>query len=234
MTIGMIRVKDEARWISRVVRSIAPLCERVFVFDDHSADETARICRFEGCSVIPSPFSDFNESRDMQHLYEHVSKCNPDWVISIDGDEELDRRDEDVVRRALASAAPSVSFFTLRILYLWDTPGQRRVDGVYGDFRRKRIFRPAPGACFKGGLHGGGAGHVSGLAGKIIPLEARLLHYGYLHKEDRLRKYNWHQQVDPGNEVEDGYRHIVQGDVPEVPADAKLKHAGPLRLEAIA
>jgi len=232
MTAGMIRAKNEARWISRVVRSIAPLCEKVFILDDHSTDDTAAICQRDGCTVIPSPFLDFNESRDMQFLYEKATEGKPDWVISIDGDEELDQRDERIVRDALASAV-GVSYFTLRILYLWDREDQRRVDGVYGDFRRKRIFKPQPGASFMGGLHGGGAGHISGLTGKSVPLEARLLHYGYLHRDDRLRKYLWHQQVDPNNEVEDCYRHIVQGDLLAFPAGMKLKHAGPMRFEAI-
>jgi hypothetical protein len=37
--------------------------------------------------------------------------------------------------------------------------------------------------------------------------------------------------MDPNNAFEDNYRHCVQGDVPEVPASAVLRHAGPLKLE---
>ena len=233
MTYGMIRVKDEARWISRVVCAIAPLCERVFILDDHSTDDTAAICTRDGCVVIPSPFKDFNESRDMQFLYERTKADGPGWIISIDGDEELAQADQDTVRAAIATAA-GVSRFTLRILYLWDQENQIRVDGVYKDYRRARIFKPEPGGHFRGGLHGGGAGHVTGLTGKTAVLEARLLHYGYLHREDRIRKYRWHNDVaDPGNATEDHYRHIVQGDVPESPATAKLKHAGPLVLRSL-
>ena len=233
MTYGMIRVKNEARWIGRVVGAIAPLCYRIFILDDHSTDDTAEICKSHGCVVIPSPFKDFNESRDMQFLYECTKVERPNWIISIDGDEELMQADQELVRSAMATAA-GVSRFTLRILYLWDKENQIRVDGVYGNYRRARIFRPEPGGRFCGGLHGGGAGHVTGLTGKTVILEARLRHYGYLHREDRIKKYRWHNEVaDPGNKVEDFYRHIVQGDVPESPATAKLKHAGPLTLRPI-
>ena len=63
--------------------------------------------------------------------------------------------------------------------------------------------------------------------------EARLFHLGYMRRSDRLMKYRWYNSTDPNNEGEDRYRHMVQGDLPEVPAHLKLKHAGPLRLERI-
>jgi hypothetical protein len=66
--------------------------------------------------------------------------------------------------------------------------------------------------------------------GRRLPGIPVIIHYGYLCKEDRLRKYEMLNRVDPGNEAEDCYRHIVQGDVPEVPASAVLRHAGPLQL----
>lgn len=231
MTAGMIRVQNEGRWISRVVRSIAPLCEQVFVFDDHSTDDTADICRREGCVVLPSPFTGFDQRRDMQHLYEQTMVPKPDWIISIDGDEELAQADQEIVRAAL-SAAPGISFYTMRILYLWDKEHQVRVDGVYKDFRRKRIFKPTPKASFSGGLHTTGAGHIAGLTGRAVNLEARLLHYGYLHREDRIRKYRWHNQsIDPANNSEDSYKHMVIGDL--FPPDSQFLHAGPLTLRAL-
>ena len=58
-----------------------------------------------------------------------------------------------------------------------------------------------------------------------------LLHYGYMLREDRARKFRWYNRVDPGNETEDYYRHIVQGDV--VGKDERLKWAGPLVLEPL-
>jgi hypothetical protein len=77
--------------------------------------------------------------------------------------------------------------------------------------------------------------HVSN-APQGIPwavMQVYLLHYGYMFKEDRIRKYNYYNRIDPNNEFEDRYRHTVQGDIPEVPADAVLKHAGPLELRKL-
>jgi glycosyltransferase involved in cell wall biosynthesis len=42
--VGMLRVKNEQRWIARVIESILPLCEYVYILDDHSTDGTPEIC----------------------------------------------------------------------------------------------------------------------------------------------------------------------------------------------
>ena len=68
---------------------------------------------------------------------------------------------------------------------------------------------------------------------RFAPLQVCLLHYGPLHREDRIRKYRWITSIDPHNEVEDFYRHMVQGDLPEFPADAKFVHGGPLVLQTL-
>ena len=235
--VGMIRVRDEARWIERVVKAIQPVCSSIYILDDHSTDATALICSDIGCIVIPSPFEELNESGEMQFLFQHAMASKPDWIISIDGDEELELGGAEKVRAAI-EGAEGISYFTLKIVYLWDRADQVRVDGVYENFRRKRIFKPEPGAAFLGNgtkhnLHCGGAGNIKNLSGRWEALDANLLHYGYLHKEDRMRKYLWHQQVEPNNLAEDCFRHIVQGDVPEVPASMKLKHAGPLTFKSL-
>jgi hypothetical protein len=66
----------------------------------------------------------------------------------------------------------------------------------------------------------------------LIP-GAPLWHLGYNDLEDRVRKYAWYNQMDPNNQPEDCYRHMVQGDITEIPADAVLRHAGPLRLQML-
>jgi len=120
------------------------------------------------------------------------------------------------------------------VLYLWNSEDQVRTDGVYGRFRRPSMFRPGNhqfrSTSAGGNFHCGNA--PSALQLSAIRLDAALLHFGYLHKEDRLRKYAWYNHLDPNNRNEDLYRHIAQGDVAEIPADVRLLHAGPLTLQA--
>ena len=70
----------------------------------------------------------------------------------------------------------------------------------------------------------------------------RLNHLGYRDRDDRLRKWEYYNRLDGKNPTEGydpqypergAYPHMIQGDVPEVPADAFLMHAWPLKLEAI-
>ncbi len=236
--LACLRVKNEARWIAQVLQSIQPLCQRILVFDDRSTDDTVEIALNRGAEVIRSPFDGLNEARDKAYLLdEYLIPADPDWVLAIDGDEILTPDSIPFVQRA--AARPQVSHCSFRVLYLWDREDQIRTDGVYRDFRRSSMFRVRGqhGLHFPASTSHGGNFHCKsvpqGLRGIGSPLEAKLLHYGYLHREDRLRKYAWYRAHDPHALSEDGYRHVVQGDLPEIPAGMRLLHGGPLKLQTL-
>lgn len=231
-TIGLLRVKDESRWIERSIRSISGICERVVVMDDGSTDDTREIAAACGATVLCSPFTGLDETRDKNWLLEQANPEPGDWCLLIDGDEELHRDDAGVVTAATRGNAQGV---TLKILYLWDDERKIRTDGVYGRFTRPSLFRFDPARQFKSTRNGGNfhCGSTPHGTAPIAHCEARLLHYGYLHREDRIRKYHWYRQMDPGNAYEDGYRHVAQGDLPEIPAGARLRHAGPMQFASL-
>jgi len=238
--IGLLRVKNEARWIRQVVSSILPICERVIVLDDHSTDATPQICYSAGATVYWSPFTGCDESRDKDFLLSKAYKYVPDkhklgnpescfWALLIDGDEVLHAADMEKVK-GLVDQGPDA--FSFKIQYLWDQPTQIRVDGVYANFRRPSMFRLMNHAFrFQKTPHGGNF-HCSSIPQEMLHCaaqsDARLLHYGYLHQKDRLRKYAWYNQMDPNNIGEDCYRHMVIGDT--FPAESKFRWAGPLVL----
>jgi glycosyltransferase involved in cell wall biosynthesis len=239
---GMIRAKNEARWIEAVVRSLLPLCDRVYVMDDHSTDSTVEICgRYMRVSVLPSPFdeNDFSETRDKTWLLDWIANDAPyTHVACIDGDEELEpegpQKLRNLFRRGKVKSAMG------RVVYLWDEKNQWRTDGIYGNFHRPSFFeinRDDPHAMSFHSLYGNKTSlHCTnvpfGLIRDSVPTDINLLHYGYMHREDRLRKYEYYSTLkDPGNEIEDYYRHMVIGDV--YPPDSRFLHAGPLALEPL-
>jgi len=248
---AILRVKNEAKWIDEVLRSIYPVCHRIFVLDDHSTDETATICwQFPNVTVFDSPFDTLDESRDKEWLYRRVLDAYgsgphgvhwPEWILAIDGDEVLDRRD---ISRlvSLMTDYPDAVAWKLRIIYLWNDRRHKRVDGVYGQFARPSLWKvvnPAFGFLSTPWGRDPQTGepvnfHCSSIPQELLASaewsEVRLNHLGYMDVNDRLRKYRWYNEIDAGNPAEDGYRHVVQGDVEEVPAGAKLMHAGPLCL----
>jgi glycosyltransferase involved in cell wall biosynthesis len=235
MIHGMLRIKNEARWIGEVVAALWPACDRIVVLDDHSTDATPWICQGLGCDVYSSEFTGLDEARDKNHLLAIIRETAApgDWVICIDGDELLSQPDVAVLRSEMASGAGALS---LRVLYLWNSRDVVRVDGVYGRFRRPSAFRIGDsGDEFQSTHYGNGANlHCSSVpwiaAQSAVPSEVRLWHLGYMDRADRLRKYGWYNAIDPENDFEDRYRHCVQGDLVEVPAGARLRHAGPLML----
>ena len=68
MIWGLLRIKNEARWIEKVIRSVRPVCEKILVLDDHSDDGTPEICESLGCTVFRSEFTGIHEARDKDWL----------------------------------------------------------------------------------------------------------------------------------------------------------------------
>jgi glycosyltransferase involved in cell wall biosynthesis len=216
--VGSMRVKNEAEHIGEAIRSVLPLCETAFVFDDHSTDGTREVCRGFGdrVRIIESPFTGLDEARDKNALLADLCGSAADWVLWIDGDEVLERSGPDTIRKLLGTTR-GMAAFTLRVAYLWNDVDHVRVDGVYGRFTRPSLFRltgqrlenlrfPSTGAG--GNLH---CGNVPlGLIGGVGHLNVRLKHFGYLTKQQRLRKYEWYTKVDPNNAAEDHYRHLAE------------------------
>lgn len=229
MIIGALRVKNEARWIMKAIRSIQPICERILVFDDHSTDGTPHFCQpLQGVRVIRSPFEGLDEARDKTLLVDKIAEYwGRQWVLMIDGDEEL----ANLLQQPLymSDGAPA---YTFRIAYLWDREDQERVDGVYANLTRPSLFDLSRTDGVFQSTGNGGNFHCfnvpTDLLGKSRPSGAVLKHYGYLHRADRLKKYEFYNRLDPNNEAEDFYRHVVIGDV--FPTDHRGKHGGPLEL----
>ena len=158
---AMLRVRNEARWIEEVIRSIMPLCERIFVMDDHSTDNTVAILEslryvtvekdldrrhVEQVTIFQSPFDGLNESRDKNWLYDQILReCEPEWILCIDGDEVLEQNGPDIIRKLASTPHGRTTLhdsFKLAIAFLWDSPRQWRTDRIYGDFWRPSLFRP--------------------------------------------------------------------------------------------
>jgi O-antigen biosynthesis protein len=233
--VGMMRIKNEARWIRAVLESALQVCERVYVLDDHSTDGTFDRCQQFGdrVRVFSSSFHGIDESRDKNWLLEVIRLgTNAEWVLAIDGDELL----ADHAQLIATAESGRADCYALRVLYLWDRTDQVRTDGVYGRFWRPSLFRLGVKGSFQTTRHGGNfhCGNVpSGLLKNCSRSDVRLLHFGYMHARDRRRKFDWYNENDPNNTVEDQYVHMIQGDQSGPPAHVKLKHAGPLELETL-
>ncbi len=216
--LGAMRIKNESRWIKRSIESQLDLCDKVLVLDDHSTDDTRDIVRGFGtrCVLIESTFEGVNEGRDKSYLLSYLVAADPEWVLWIDGDEVLEKRAHQTLLREMSNKG--VGSLSMKVLYFWDDENKFRADGVYANMTRPSAFRvrgqdPAklhfPRGDGSANLHNGG-NCPQGVVGVGALSEARIKHYGYLTWEERQRKYEFYNKVDPNNEAEDCYRHIIE------------------------
>jgi len=247
--IGLLRVRNEARWIDRCVRAITPICERVLILDDKSDDGTPEICEaIPGVTAFRSTASTCDESADKDFLLSRAYDLIPDehkkgnpnspwWGLLIDGDEELMQEDQQTV---MEMAKSNEYAFHFRIPYLWNDENTVRLDGVYS--RMANLGRPSMFRLMNEDFRfmrtpfGNGHNfHCSSVPQEMLhharPSTARLKHWGYMHAKDRIRKFHWYNERDPDNRGEDSYRHMVIGDL--FPADSVFLHAGPLQLQPL-
>src|SRR5438477_75423 len=92
MIVGMMRIRNESRWIERVIAAQLPVVEQLFILDDNSDDNTIALCeQFSRVTLFRSPFTGTEETRDKNWLLAQVETVvhAGDWILAIDGDEEI-------------------------------------------------------------------------------------------------------------------------------------------------
>ena len=167
-----------------------------------------------------SPFLEtVEEVRDKNHLWEYVTtKLSFRAVLCLDGDEMLSQAAIRAFPAALHRLEQGgVGVINMPFVYLWNDEGQRRVDGVYSDIRHARLFTVdrAPNYRLTRFMPHGRAGfHCGSIPDRLnihqhdMP-EMKVIHFGYLEEAIRQRKLAFYNQLDPGNEGEGFYRHVV-------------------------
>src|SRR5438128_2413728 len=136
MIVGMMRIRNESRWIERVIAAQLPAVEQLFILDDNSDDNTVELCQqFSRVTLFRSPFTGTDECRDRNWQLTQLEKVvqTGDWILAIDGDEEIASGGCAEIR-ALADRDSGHDAYRFQVLYLWDAPDQIRVDGIYANF----------------------------------------------------------------------------------------------------
>lgn len=156
-------------------------------------------------------------------------------VLLLDGDEMLSleavRRFPGAVEALEQPDGPHM--LQLPFIYYWDDEQHQRVDGIYGDaadgFKRlrfPRLFTICRGLDeqqlfdmhfawrgSRGGFHCGSVPQQEFLPNGQKPMTAfadlPVIHFGYLEEARRQAKFEFYNRIDPDNEFEGGYKHIV-------------------------
>lgn len=177
-----------------------------------------------------------NEIRDKNCLWSYCkSSVDFEIMLCLDGDEILTQEAVREWPQAVERLATSVDVLHLPFIYLWDSEDRRRVDGIYGDVPNTlpryarlnfpRVFtirRLTPAqlfdTCFQwfgtqGSMHCGSIPRQNFRPNNADPTSALaflpVAHMGYIDADLRQRKFEFYNLVDPSNDAEGRYEHIV-------------------------
>jgi GT2 family glycosyltransferase/2-polyprenyl-3-methyl-5-hydroxy-6-metoxy-1,4-benzoquinol methylase/glycosyltransferase involved in cell wall biosynthesis len=216
--VAMLRIKNEAEWIAEVLTSLERVADEIVILDDHSTDDTVRICRTfpKVVDLYEQEAGSVDEVRDKNRLLQMALRRGPDWILAMDGDEVLEESAPERIREGLRLAPPQVTTLAFEWLYFWDDHTHYRIDGKYQDLWHPRLFRvtgqDVESLIFVPTEHGGNF-HCGSLPANIVGLSRRLdvkvKHYGYLHRSLREAKFAFYRTHDPATAATGYYDHLV-------------------------
>jgi len=202
ITLSMIVRNEENRYLRQALETHRPWIDRAVIIDDGSTDGTVALCRelLDGIPLVlvenaASRFADEVSLRKQQ--WEETVATEPEWILNLDADEIL-TRDFGAVRDLLLSGHEDAIYF--RLFDMWSETHYREDEFWQAHaYYRPFLVRYHPGMSYEWKETPQHCGrfpltiqHWS--YGCHAP---RVKHYGWAREEDRIRKYNRYQALDP-------------------------------------
>ena len=219
---AIYRVKNEARFIEQSIKSVVDLCSEIIVLDDNSTDNTVEICSsFDKVSDIITPRgTGLDEVRDRNYLFETARKNNPEFILSVDGDEIFMSNTSEILFEETTTIYPNSNVFDFQFLTLWDNINTIRTDGIFGYYWQKRLLRMKnqplsllfvqndnPGNIHCGSIPPSSLGFNNSAKSSV-----KIFHLASLDDEVRKRKYDYYVKTDPDSVLTGSYKHMISGE----------------------
>lgn len=161
-------VKNEEKFLPQCLESIKDVVDEIIIVDTGSTDRTVEIARQYTDKVFFHPWNnDFSEARNVS-----LSYATGDWILQIDADEELERKDIPLLYQVIDSDLYDVVFVTIL---------NKLSGGQWGQHRFQRLFRRGQ-AHYEGIVH-----NQLVYDGDSAVANVRLYHYGYHLTPEQMR-----------------------------------------------
>ena len=220
--VGTYRVKNEERFIEKSLKSVMDICSEIVILADDSTDKTVEICSsFDKVVDIQTQSNlPLNEVRDRNFLFQMGLKRNPDFILSVDGDEIFMPNASEILFEELDILYPKHNVFEFQFLTCWDTVEQIRFDGIFGNYWQKRLLRTKnqpPTLKFNdtsnpGNLHCGSIPKNADGFENSIKSNVKIFHMASIDETLRKQKYDYYTKLDGESVLTDGYKHMISGE----------------------
>lgn len=216
--VGCCRVRNGERYIERWISDMSKFCDFLCVLDDGSDDATPRLLEAAAKEHgnlflhrqrgLPK-----DGGRDCNILYEMAGAMKADWIFAPDVDEFVDPEDFAEIRPLIETDRQDTLGWTFPFFYFWDDEKHYRADGDYASCHVIRLFRYDPKLKPPRRISHSQLCPDELDRRRIRVADARMVHYGYMDKADRVYKHKFYtnRDKDPlkaGAGVEN-YDHIV-------------------------
>lgn len=205
MIIGsMITFNEADRYLEASLTRLVDICDKVFVADDQSTDDSLEIARDLGCQtwVRPDEIPTFSkhEGAFRQAAWDQMAKQlrvrEGQWILSVDADEYFSGTEAQLKQLVKDAQTRECYSFPFREVWSLD-PLQVRTDGFWASNLNRRMRKFTPNAKFRDVSMGCGSVPVCRAATEIHKMP--ILHYGYAVEEDRKRKSEFYNSLEHGH-----------------------------------
>ncbi|MFW5902609.1 MAG: glycosyltransferase family 2 protein [archaeon] len=206
MKIGAYLVVAEGegdRFLDKALDKLSTLVDFIYIWGDNTDEKTKKLClSYPNVIFYNHPESIWKEKQweIKRTICQRLRKWNPDWVIAQDADEVLDYRLNREKLEKLANKDETIAY-EFYCVHLWNDEKHMRVDKGWGNFQNVRFFKYIEDSNFnwkKTKLHCGLAPLYAyrwrGTSGYMFK------HYGYMREEDRKKKIERYEKLDPNGQ----------------------------------
>jgi glycosyltransferase involved in cell wall biosynthesis len=215
--LALLAVRNQVYLLPGYVANIGPQVDGIVALDDGSTDGSAEFleARPEVLQVLRvSPDRPYwDEVGNYRALVAAALRHDPEWLISLDADERIEREFRQRCERVIRRGRPlRYSAYAVHLRELWNSTGEFRVDGIWGSKTPARLFQARENHEFDTRpLHATKAPLQSRIAGSYPVADLNVYHLGTLHHEDRVTRRRRYELLDPENRWQPkiGYAYLT-------------------------
>lgn len=198
-----MRVKDEKPYIKRALESLTPLGGEIIFLDDRSTDGTTEIAKsFPNVHYFRNDDLPLDEGRDRTFTLRRALELEPEWIFSLDGDEELTPRCAEQMNRAALHAPEEITGLEPLFVCMWGE--DEFIQAARFIWPQPRAFRVSAlkdrswtyHSVFRRNFHCGAIPKTL-TPHNVVKLNGFIKYWGYETEKAAAKKQAFYEEFDP-------------------------------------